>query len=51
MRLIVDQDEVMLMGSDKAMEAELRALVAQDSTVKPMLEVPKYEPAGPRSRI
>ena len=44
MRLIVDQDEVMLMGGDKATEAELRALVAQDSSTLPALEAAMCEP-------
>ena len=44
MRLIVDQDEVTLMGSDKVMEQELTALVTGDSCNLQTLAVPEYKP-------
>ena len=42
-----DLDEVMQMGGKKATEAELRALVAQDSSILPALEAALYEPESP----
>ena len=35
------------MGSDKVTEQELRALVAQDSSILPALEAALYEPESP----
>ena len=42
-----DLDEEAVMGGGKATEEEIRALVAQDSSMLPALEAAMYEPESP----